>query len=131
MIDQRLLRTDLAGVNAALARRGRPSLLDDVAERDVTPLVARAAELLRDDDELLDRLAAEIDPTDAVAVSAAERPLARRALRRWLTVDGYPPDAAAIDRVLAVASGRAAACEVAGVGTVRRSAQRLSITPRL
>ena len=32
MIEQRLLRTDLAGVRAALARRGRPSLLDEVDE---------------------------------------------------------------------------------------------------
>ena len=32
MIDQRLLRTDLAGVKAALARRGNPSVLDDVDE---------------------------------------------------------------------------------------------------
>ncbi len=32
MIDQRLLRTDLAGVKSALARRGRPSLLDEVDE---------------------------------------------------------------------------------------------------
>ena len=31
MIDQRLLRTDLDGVTAALARRSRPALLDDVA----------------------------------------------------------------------------------------------------
>jgi seryl-tRNA synthetase len=30
VIDQRLLRTDLPGVRAALARRGRPSLLDEV-----------------------------------------------------------------------------------------------------
>ena len=32
MIDQRLLRSDLPGVLAALARRGRPSLLDEVDE---------------------------------------------------------------------------------------------------
>ncbi len=32
MIDHRLLRTDLAGVKAALARRGRPSLLAEVDE---------------------------------------------------------------------------------------------------
>jgi seryl-tRNA synthetase len=32
VIDQRLLRTDLADVKAALARRGRPSLLDEVDE---------------------------------------------------------------------------------------------------
>jgi seryl-tRNA synthetase len=32
VIEQRLLRTDLPGVRAALARRGRPSLLDEVDE---------------------------------------------------------------------------------------------------
>ena len=32
MIDQRLLRTDLPAVRAALARRGTPSLLDDIDE---------------------------------------------------------------------------------------------------
>jgi seryl-tRNA synthetase len=32
VIDQRLLRTDLAGVKAALARRGRPAVLDEVDE---------------------------------------------------------------------------------------------------
>ena len=31
--------------------------------------------------------------------------LARRVLRRWLLADGYPPDAATLDRVLAVAVG--------------------------
>lgn len=93
-------------------------LLDEVAERDVAPLLARAADLVRDDDDLLDTLSLDLDPTDARALAAAPPPLARRAVRRWLAVDGYPPDAAAVDRVLAVARGEHTACEVAGVGRV-------------
>ena len=60
---------------------------------------------------------------------------ARRAVRSWLVACGppdgppYPPSAAAVDRVLAVARGEAQACEVAGVGRVRRHAQRLSVEP--
>ena len=38
-------------------------LLDDIAERDVTVLLNRTANLLRDDDRLLDDLASTIDPT--------------------------------------------------------------------
>jgi tRNA(Ile)-lysidine synthase len=101
-------------------------LLDDIAERDVTPLLVRAADLLGDDDRFLDQLASELDPTDARAVAAAPRPLARRAIRAWLTVDGYPPDAASIERVLDVAAGRSAACEINGGGRITRTRQRLA-----
>ena len=91
-------------------------LLDDLAERDVAALLARQAALLRDDAELLDELATDVDPGDARALGAAPAPLARRAVRRWLAplLGGYPPDAAAVERVLAVARGEAVACEVAG-----------------
>jgi hypothetical protein len=41
--------------------------LADIAERDVVPILARTADLLRDDDTFLDELAAAIDPTDAKA----------------------------------------------------------------
>jgi tRNA(Ile)-lysidine synthase len=102
-------------------------LASDIAERDVTALVARTADLLRDDDRFLEDLAGEIDPTDAHAVAGAPPVLARRAIRRWLTVDGYPPDAASIERVLAVAHGHALACELPGGRTVRRSRMRLRV----
>jgi len=103
-------------------------LLGDVAQRDVAPLLSRAADLLRDDDDLLESLAADIDPTDVAALRDAPVPLARRALRRWLTVDGYPPDAAAIERVLVVVRHEAAACEVGGGRRVSRSAGRLHLS---
>ncbi|WP_395157264.1 tRNA lysidine(34) synthetase TilS [Ilumatobacter sp.] len=103
-------------------------LAKEIFDRDVSVLIERAANLLRDDDELLDELADAIDPTDAVAIAAAPLPLARRALRRWLTDDGYPPNAAAIERVLGVARGEAAACDVAGGRRVHRSRQRLRLS---
>jgi tRNA(Ile)-lysidine synthase len=102
-------------------------LLGDIADRDVAPLLVRTAALLREDDEVLCRLAAELDPTDAGALRDAPPPLARRAVRAWLTADGYPPDAAAIERVLEVARGVRVACEVSGGRRVHRRNQRLSV----
>jgi tRNA(Ile)-lysidine synthase len=104
-------------------------LLDEIAGRDVTAVVARQAGLLADDAALLERLAAEIDPTDAAALSAAPAPLARRAVRAWLRHgdERHPPSAADVERVLAVARGEAVACEVAPGRRVRRSAGTLSV----
>ena len=101
--------------------------MNDIADRDVVPLLTRATDLLRDDDALLDALSTDIDVTDAKALIAAPRPLARRAIRRWLAIDGQPPDAATVDRVLAVAAGDATACEPGGHRRVERSEQRLRL----
>lgn len=99
-------------------------LLGDVAGRDVAPVLARQASLLADDADLLDALAADLDPADARTLAAAPAPLARAAVRRWLRPagGGHPPSAAATDRVLAVARGDAVATELAGGWRVRRSA---------
>lgn len=102
-------------------------LANDIADRDVVPILARTADLLRDDERLLGELSDDIDPTDARAVAAADPVLARRALRRWLTEAGYPPDAAAIERVLDVAAGRSTACELPGGRRIERSRQRFRI----
>ena len=59
--------------------------------------------------------------------------LARRAVRRWLRTAGpggaerYAPDAAATERVLAVARGEAVACELAGGWRVARTGGRLRL----
>ena len=100
-------------------------LLGEVAERDVAALLARTADLLRDDDTLLEQLAADLDPTDALALRAAPLPLARRAIRRWLERGGYPPDAATVSRVLEVAAGRARGCDVGAGRRVTRHQQQL------
>jgi tRNA(Ile)-lysidine synthase len=106
-----------------------------LAGRDPVPVLARQAGVLRDEVALLDSLAAEQlpDPTDARAVAAAPRPLARRALRRWLREagdGGYPPSLAEVDRTLAVASGSALGTELTGGRRVRRSGGRLRVEPR-
>jgi tRNA(Ile)-lysidine synthase len=102
----------------------------DIAGRDLTPILARTAGLLRDDGAVLADLAAGFDATDAVAIAAAPPAIARRAIRKWLTVDGYPPDAASVERVIAVARGTAVACELSDGRRVARSKQRLRIVTR-
>ena len=104
-------------------------LLVDIAQRDVTVLLERTATLLRDDDRLLGDLATSIDATKIDELLAAPAPLAARAVRRWLECDGYPPDAAGIARVFAVARGEAAACELAGGHRVERRGDRLVLFP--
>lgn len=105
-------------------------LLDEVAERDVVAVVARQCALLDDDARLLDELAQALDVTDARVLAAAPRPLARRAVRRWLVTElgaVHPFDGATVDRVLAVAAGTRRACEVAGGVRIARSAMRLRL----
>lgn len=103
-------------------------LLADVAQRDVVPLILRTADILRDESIFLDALASGLDPTDAKALAAAPVVLARRALRIWLTHEGYPPDAATVERVLQVARGHHIACEIGRSQRVERHLQRLRVT---
>ena len=101
-------------------------LMSDLSQRDPMPLLARTAEVLRADNDLLDALAREIDPTDAKTLAAAPLPLAHRALRRWLS-DPYPPDLATLERILTVARGDVLACDIGENRQIRRSKQRLTL----
>lgn len=108
-------------------------LLADISGRDPVPLLIRQAELFGDGADLIDVLAADIDPTDAKALGTLPRPLARTAVRRWLqlgTGRQYPPDLATVDRVLAVANLEATATDVGGLWEVRRSEQILELRKR-
>ena len=104
--------------------------LSTLAERDLVPVLARQAELLRGDAELLDTLARAAWPTEtgahAATLAALPAPLARRAVRQW--VGAPPPSMAEVERVLAVAAGDARGTELAGGRAVRRSAGRLVLT---
>lgn len=105
-------------------------LLCDIAQRDVVPVVARQAGLMAEDVELLEDLAAPLDPTDVLALRTAPRPIARRALRSWLrSGEGHhPPSSAEISRVLEVVDGRRRACQLSGGRRLSRRAGRLSLT---
>ncbi len=121
---------------AFLRNRVRHELLPlcaDIAGRDLVPLLARQAGVLRDEAALLDTLAAEAapDPQDSRQVASLPLPLARRAIRQWLRASGsgeYPPSLAEVERVLAVADGSAVATEISAGRRVGRSGGRLSVT---
>lgn len=102
-------------------------LLDGIAGRDVSALLARTADVLRDDASLLDAAVSAIDPTDAKAIAAAAPALARRVLRTWLTRGGYPPDLATVNRALDVATGTHRACQLGEGRRLERQGQRLRI----
>ena len=102
-------------------------LLESLAKRDVVPVLTRQADLLRDDDDLLNELAGALDPTDALALASAPIALARRAIRTWLT-NPLVPDSATVERVLEVARGNTLACDIGLGRQVRRSQQQLRIT---
>jgi tRNA(Ile)-lysidine synthase len=113
-----------------LRNRVRAELLPlcaDIAGRDVVPVLARQAELLAGDADLLDAMSELVDPTDAAALAAAPGAEARRAVRQWLGGAGsYPPPADAVERVLEVARKERRATEVPGGFRVARSGGRLS-----
>lgn len=103
-------------------------LMAELSQRDPVPVLARQAELAATDSDFLDTAALAIDPTDARRLAAAPPALARRAVRRWLTGE-HPPDAATVERVLAVARGDALGTEIGAGRRVTRHAQRLVLRP--
>jgi tRNA(Ile)-lysidine synthase len=106
-------------------------LLGALSGRDLVPVLCRQAELLAAEADLLERLAADVDPTDGRALARAAPVLARRAVRRWLRdAEGHPPDRAAVERVLAVARGERRAAELTGGRRVVRSGMRLRVEER-
>lgn len=122
------MNDDEAFRRVAVRHRVLP-LLESVAGRDLVPVLARQAELLREESTFLDELARAAWPgpegTSARALAALSPVLARRAVRQWLGPP--PPSSAEVTRVLQVAVGRYRATEVAGGRTVRRAAGRLRL----
>lgn len=102
-------------------------LLEDIADRDVVPLLVRTADLLDGLDRFVADQASALDPTDAGALRSVPEPVAAAALRSWLrtlNADRHPPDAATIARVLDVVWLRRRATELPGG---RRLARRAGI----
>jgi tRNA(Ile)-lysidine synthase len=108
------------------------------AGRDLVPVLARQAEVLRADSDYLDELARAAwppvpDRAPAAALARLPLPLARRAVRQWLGAP--PPSLAEVERVLQVARGEVRATELVGGRRVERRAGELrcvfdSVTPR-
>jgi tRNA(Ile)-lysidine synthase len=113
-------------------RRDVLPLLTTIAERDLVPVLARQSDVLREESEFLDELAAASWPGEQGATVAVLRSLppvlARRAVRGWL--GSPPPSRAEVERVLDVARGVARATELPGGRVVRRAEGRLVVDPR-
>ena len=105
-------------------------LLAEVAGRDVVPVLARQAALLREAAELLAAEAGALDVTDAAALASAPPALARIAIRTWLrgcSAEGHPPDGPTVERVLAVARLDQRATDVGAGWRVARTEGRLRL----
>lgn len=113
------------------------AVLDDVAGRDVVPILARQAALMHEERVWLRDVSAAdllITLADADCRELASWPLAR--LRRWLRAqllhadegDGaHPPSSDEIERSIAVVRGDVVATELAGGRRLSRSGQRLTL----
>ncbi len=112
-------------------------IMNDVAGRDVVPLLERQARVVHEDRAWLDDLArADL----SLSLEAADcRELSQWAparLTRWLrtrlstqasTGETYPPSADEIARACQVVRGEVVACELSGARRLARSAQRLTL----
>lgn len=112
-------------------------LLDEVAGRDLVPVLARQAALIYDERSWLDELSRDdvaLSLTVADCRHLREWPTAR--LRRWLRVqlrssdegDGsHPPSADEVERAIRVVRGEVTATELSGGRRLARKDQRLTL----
>jgi tRNA(Ile)-lysidine synthase len=102
-------------------------MLSEGSGRDLVPVLARQARLLRDDADYLDSLAAAVVADGPRTRVLADMPLAlaRRAVRLWLGPP--PPSSDEVERVLAVARGAVRATQLSGPRRVERDRGRLVV----
>ena len=113
------------------------AVMNDVAGRDLVPLLARQAGLMYDERVWLDELSRDDTATsldEADCRQLREWPRAR--LRRWLRVqlrhadqgDGtHPPSADEVERAIEVVRGVVTATELSGARRLSRKGQRLTL----
>jgi tRNA(Ile)-lysidine synthase len=102
--------------------------LSALAGRDLVPVLARQAEVLRSESDYLDELARAAWPAEpdlngagahrADVLARLPEALARRAVRQW--IGAPPPSFADVERVLGVARGDIRATEISGGHRVSR-----------
>jgi tRNA(Ile)-lysidine synthase len=111
--------------------------LNDVAGRDVVPILARQASLMHDERTWLDDLALDDHAMSLGDADCRElRSWPRARLRRWLRVqlrvadegDGsHPPSADEVERAIDVVEGKVVATELSGGRRLSRRDQHLSL----
>jgi tRNA(Ile)-lysidine synthase len=108
-------------------RREVMPALEAGAARDLVPLLARQADVLREEVEWIKGVLGDVgvpgEPLSCDQVGRLPIALARRAIRQWL--GGPPAGRRDVDAVLAVVRGDATATELAGGLRVERASDRL------
>lgn len=97
-------------------------LLNDISNRDVAPLISRAAQHLREDNDFLEEMARSLWPkesADTKSLNALAPQLRRHALRAW--VEGYPPSNDELERIFDVVDHKTKSVQISGARTIRRS----------
>jgi tRNA(Ile)-lysidine synthase len=112
-------------------------LMNDIVDRDVTPLLARFGQLISQEQLWLSSLHSDdenllLSGADCRDLRAWPVPRLRRWLRGHLTSlgdhgDTYAPSAAEIDRAIDVVRGDVVACELSGGRRLARKDQRLTL----
>lgn len=97
-------------------------LMNDISQRDTTPLLNRTADRARELHSAIHELSFSLDPTNSRQLQTAPRAVAAQCLRRWLQdEDGHPPSFDELERVLEVVHHRSVACEISGGRRVART----------
>ncbi len=108
-------------------------LMNEIARRDVTPLLARFAHTAAEE-RLWMNQAARADHhyrLEGISCHTLQRwagPRLQRWLRRELARDGYPPSRAEVERAMSVIRGEVTACELSGGRRLSRRKQHLALT---
>ena len=92
--------------------------------------LSAAAQRIRQDAALLEELAAELDPSDVVALRSAPAPLRRRAIERLLRENGFPePGSCHLEQAESLVFSENPSAKVTlGGMTLRRNYDRLCVT---
>ncbi len=105
-------------------------LLDDIAQREVGPLIVRQADHLRELADWLDQLAGSVDTSSVRELRECPAPVARVAVRKFIrehTGSGHPPSSAALARAFDVVRGDARAAQLGNGWTLKRRDGLLSV----
>ncbi len=129
------MTTSPFGETACATSSSRSS--NDVAERDVVPMLARQASVLFDERRWLDELsrddvARSLDEPDCRELVGWSRARLRRWLRAKLATpdvlgEQHPPSAAEVERALAVIDGGVVATELSGGRRLARRDRHLAL----
>ncbi|HMS24259.1 MAG TPA: tRNA lysidine(34) synthetase TilS [Acidimicrobiia bacterium] len=97
-------------------------LLNEIAGRDVVPLIGRMARHSQADNEYLQKAASALWPGDVAstrALSELDPAMRAHALRAWIT--GYPPSENEMERIIDVVEHRRKSVQISGNRTIWRT----------